>query len=171
MNLLIPHPSGSLEIRPVRADELEQVLEVYRQCEDFLALGPVASASMAMVISDLELSKNLGSTFCGIYTITGEMIGVLDIVASGYEGVRQHAYLSLLMIARDFRSHGIGQAVFEAVEAEIRKDPLVSVLLAGVQANNPQAIKFWQRMGFEITSGLRLMPDQTTCYDLRKDLA
>lgn len=171
MNFLIRYRSGTLAIRPVRADELEQILEVYQQCEDFLALGPVASASMAMVLSDVELSKTLGATFCGIYTAESAMIGVLDIVASGYQGVREHAYLSLLMIAQSLRSHGIGQLVFEALEAEIRKDPRVSVLLAGVQANNPQAIKFWQRMGFRITGGPHQMPDQTTCYDLRKELA
>jgi len=33
-----------LEIRPVTQSNLEAVLEVYRQCEDFLSLGPVGAA-------------------------------------------------------------------------------------------------------------------------------
>jgi len=34
-----------LEIRPVTLDDLDAVLEVYQLCEDFLALGPVATVS------------------------------------------------------------------------------------------------------------------------------
>jgi hypothetical protein len=43
-------------------------------------------------------------------------------------------------------------------------------VLSGVQVNNPQAIQFWQRNGYCIVSGLIFHPDQTTAYDLRKDL-
>jgi len=55
-------------IRPVEQNEaeLEQVLAVYRQCEDFLALGPVAMASLEMVAADLALSGLKGGTFCAI---------------------------------------------------------------------------------------------------------
>ena len=62
-----------LEIRPVTQDNLDAVLEVYQHCEDFLALGPVATASMEMVLKDIEISKNEGGTFCGIYTADGKM--------------------------------------------------------------------------------------------------
>lgn len=47
----------ALEIRSIRSDELESVLEVYKQCEDFLALGPVPTASKEMVLNDIEISK------------------------------------------------------------------------------------------------------------------
>ena len=40
----------SVEIRPITENDLEEVFEVYRQCEDFLALGPKPKASMAMVL-------------------------------------------------------------------------------------------------------------------------
>ena len=80
------------------------------------------------------------------------------------------AYLSLLMIAAPWRNKGVGQAVVTAFEKEIRKDPRVKTILAGVQVNNPGAIRFWQRQGFRITSGPILYPDQTTAFDLRKDL-
>ena len=43
--------AGPLEIRPVRQQDLQAVLEVYRQCEDFLALGPVAAASMQRILT------------------------------------------------------------------------------------------------------------------------
>lgn len=158
------------EIRPIMQDELDAVLEVYRQCEDFLALGPVATASMEMVLKDIELSKEEGGSFCGIYTDTGKMIGVVDYIASNYRGDPQAAYLELLMIDSSFRNQGIGKAVFEAVENEIRKDSRVMVFFAGVQVNNPRAVQFWLRNGFRITSEPKLMPDKTTAFDLQKVL-
>ncbi len=159
----------SLEIRPIVQEDLNAILEVYRQCEDFLALGPVATASPEMVLSDLELSKKQGGIFCGIYLANGEMIGVVDYVPSHWEGDPQAAFLSLLMIAAPFRGQGIGAAVVEAVENEIRKDAQITTFFSGVQVNNPQAITFWQRHGYRIVSGPILYPDQTTAFNLRKD--
>ena len=161
----------NLEIRPIRADSLEAVLNVYQQCEDFLALGPISTASMDMVLKDLEISKNEGGIFCGIYRVDGNMIGVIDYVPRNFEGSPQTAYLSLLMIAAPFRKQGIGGLIVAAIEDEIRKDPGIKTILAGVQVNNPQAIWFWQRNGYQIVSGPKLMPDQTTVFDLRKDLS
>jgi ribosomal protein S18 acetylase RimI-like enzyme len=163
-------PYGSLEIRPVSCDELEAILQVYKQCEDFLALGPVPTASMEMVMQDIEMSRQEGGTFCGIHIASGEMIGVVDYVPAGYQGDPHTACLELLMIAAPYRKGGVGRAAVKMVEAEIRNNVQVSIILAGVQVNNPLAVKFWQRQGYRIVSGPALMPDQTTVYGLRKDL-
>ncbi|HQI83907.1 MAG TPA: GNAT family N-acetyltransferase [Anaerolineae bacterium] len=163
-------------ICPITHDELDAVLDVYRQCEDFLALGPVATASMAMVVQDIEISQHEGGIFCGIYTTDettaettdGKMIGVVDYVPRGFEGDPHLAHLSLLMIAAPFRQQGVGKAVVEAIEQEITKDAQITAILAGVQVNNPAAIQFWQQRGYHIVSGPTLMPDQTTVFGLRK---
>jgi len=160
------HP---LEIHPIAQDDLDDVLEVYKQCEDFLALGPVPTASMEMVLKDIEISQAENGVFCGIYTANGKMIGIIDYVPSNYRGEPQTAFLELLMIAASFRKQGIGRAVVEAVENEIRNDAKVSTILSGVQVNNPQAVQFWQRNGYRIVSTPKLHPDQTTAVDLRKD--
>lgn len=160
----------SVSIQPVTPDELDAVLNVYRQCEDFLALGPVSTASMEMVQKDIEISKEYGGLFCGIYTLAGEMIGIMDYVPSNFEGDAHAAYLSLLMIAAPFRKQGIGKAVVEAVEKEIKKNPQIDKILAGVQVNNLQAVQFWQRNDYRIVSGPKLLADQTTVFDLRKDI-
>jgi hypothetical protein len=60
--------------------------------------------------------------------------------------------------------------VVEAVENEIRKDVKINTILSGVQVNNPQAVQFWQRNGYRIVSEPKLLPDQTTAVELRKDL-
>ncbi|MBN2390886.1 MAG: GNAT family N-acetyltransferase [Anaerolineae bacterium] len=158
-------------IRPITPDELDAILDVYRQCEDFLALGPVPTASMEMVLQDLEISRHESGIFCGIYdAANAKMIGVVDYVPRNFEGDSRLAHLSLLMIAVPFRQQGVGKTVVEAIEAEIGKDPLVTTILSGVQVNNPQAIQFWHKRGYCIISGPTLMPDQTTVFGLRKDL-
>jgi len=159
----------SLEIRPIGHDDLDAVLDVYRQCEDFLALGPVPTASMEMVLKDVEISQNDGGIFCGIFAPDGKMIGIIDYVPRNYKGDPHISFLELLMIAAPFRNQGIGTAVVEAIEKEIRKDAKVSTILSGVQVNNPQAVQFWQRNGYRIVSEPKLYPDQTTAVDLRKD--
>lgn len=188
----------NLEIRPITDDDLDAVLDVYRQCADFLALGPAPEASLAMVLGDIGLSQACGGLYCGIYSVArgdaddtdrnenelsalvrarprplagaGRMIGIVDYVPGNYEGDPHAAYISLLMIAAPFRRQGIGQAVVEAIEKEIRRDAQVNTILAGVQVNNPQAIRFWQRNGYRVIGGPELMPDRTTVYHLRKDL-
>lgn len=165
-----PINDNILEIHPIAEGELDAVFEVYQECEDFLALGPVAKASLEMVLKDIEISKEEGGIFCGIYWSDGRMIGVVDYVPNHYQADRHIAYLSLLMIAAPYRNRRIGKAVVDAVEKEICKDPQVTSILAGVQVNNPFAVQFWQRMGYRIVSEPKLMPDQTTVFDLRKDL-
>ncbi len=158
------------EIRPITQNDFDAVLCVYQHCEDFLALGPIATASMEMVLKDIEISKEEGGIFCGIYSEDGKMIGVVDYVPSNFQGNPHAAFLSLLMIDSAFRGQSVGKAIVEAAENEIRKDKSVTVILSGVQVNNPQAIRFWQRNGYCIVSEPHLMPDQTTVFDLRKEL-
>ncbi len=169
MAIIVRDPS--LEIRPFTPDDLNKILQVYRQCEDFLALGPVSTASLEMVLKDIEISEQQGGVFCGIYAPAGKMVGIIDYVPRNWEGDSRAAFLSLLMIAAPFRSQGIGAAVVEAVENEIGKDVQVTTIFSGVQVNNPQAIKFWQRHGYRIVSGPTLFPDHTTAFGLRKDLS
>ena len=122
MNITIQLQEFSLEIRPVTRADLDNILQVYKQCEDFLALGPVPVASMEMVLKDIEISEGEGGIFCGIYKADGEMIGVIDYVPSHYKGDPTQSF---------------GKMVVKAVEKEIRRDKKVNAILSGVQVNNP----------------------------------
>ena len=135
----------SLEIRPVTPDDLEAVLEVYRQCEDFLALGPVPDRLDGNGVEGYRDITGRERHFRrDLRGKTGKMIGILDYVPDNYQGDPTTAYLSLFMLAAPFRNQGLGKAVVEAFEDEIRKNELVKTILAGVQVNNPQAVRFWQ---------------------------
>jgi ribosomal protein S18 acetylase RimI-like enzyme len=157
--------TDKFSIRPVSSDEIDAILAVYRQCEDFLALGPVPTASLEMVQADLRLSQSQNGVFCGIFDPGGTMVGVLDVIPQ-FES--SSPFLELLMIAAPYRSKGLGAEVVRVMETELRCDPTITAIRAGVQANNPKAIRFWNRMGFKIVGGPRLI-DQTTCYDLLKE--
>lgn len=159
-----------MEFRPITDDDLPALLEVYRQSEDFLALGPNPHASLEMIAADRELSRGQGGEFCGLFNEEGRLMGVLDFIRSGCEGEAACAFLELLMIAAPYRGSGLGAAAFEWLENELRQTPGCQILKAGVQVNNPGAVRFWQRMGFRITGPAETLPDGTTCYELSKDL-
>ncbi len=144
------------------------VLEIYRGCEDFLALGPVATASAAMVRADFAISRGAGGIFCGIYDSTGRMVGILDFIPSGFEGDPACAFLELLMIAAPYRGQGLGERVVCAVEEVIWRDRRITTIRSGVQINNPGAIRFWQRMGYRITGEAVDFDDGTTAFPLCK---
>jgi ribosomal protein S18 acetylase RimI-like enzyme len=157
--------------RPVTEDDLDQVLEVYRQCEDFLALGPQPKASMEMVQADFRRSVEENGSFYGLYDIyQGKMIGVVDFVMRGFEGRVDQAFLSLLMIAAPYRSRGIGSEVVGWVETQVASQPDITSILAGVQINNPAAIRFWERMGYTKIRGPEVLPDTTAVFTFRKGL-
>ncbi|MCX5758561.1 MAG: N-acetyltransferase, partial [Candidatus Hydrogenedentes bacterium] len=158
-------------IRPIAQDDLDAVLVVYRQCQDFLALGPILAASMEMVRQDIEYSSRNGGVFCGIYTANEDMMGVVDYVPCNFDGDPHVAYFSLLMVAAPFRKQGIGTAVVEAIENEIGNGRQVTAILSGVQVNNPRAVQFWQRRGYRVITGPELQDDQTIVFGLRKDVA
>jgi GNAT superfamily N-acetyltransferase len=156
-------------IRPIVDTDLPAVLEVYRQCEDFLALGPVASASMEMMQADRALSCEQGGEFCGIYAEDGTLMGVLDFIRAGWEGDPGCAFLELLMIAAPFRNQGLGARAVAWLEGELRRGG-VTRLKSGVQVNNPKAIRFWRRVGFALTSGAEPQADGTVAYRMEKKI-
>lgn len=158
------------EIKSITVNDLEEVLEVYRQCEDFLALGSEPKASMKLVLHDMEESRKEKGDFCGIYALSGKLVGVIDYISSNFNGVANVAFISLLMIGSPWRNRGIGMQILRLVEDKIRKIDLVDEIQTAVQLNNPAALRFWQRNGYRVFGNPVLRPDQTVVTYLRKDL-
>jgi len=156
-------------IRDVNENDIDEIFNVYKECEDFLSLGPVPIASKQMILDDFKISREEGGIFCGIF-VNGEMVGVADFVLSNFDGNPSNAFLSLLMISECQRRKGIGRDVVESIEAEILKNHSIKTILAGVQTNNKNAVAFWNKMGYKIVSGPELMPDTTIVFRLKKDI-
>jgi ribosomal protein S18 acetylase RimI-like enzyme len=159
---------NTLKIQTVPLGEIDSVLEVYRECEDFLALGSDSSASMQMVIRDMEEARLQGGLFRGIY-MGDRITGVLNYIPNNYEGNLAHAFLTLLMIIPSCRERRFGTRIVQIVEKEILSDSCITAILSAVQVNNPRALRFWERNGYRVVSGPEERPDGTTVLRLRKD--
>ena len=162
--------SCAFEVRPITEKDLEEVLEVYRQCEDFLALGPQPRASKAMVLKDIETSRSERGLFYGIFASDGRMVGVVDFIPGSFNGEAHLAFISLLMIVAPLRNRGIGTRALELIENKIRATGQVSEIRTAVQLNNPAALLFWQRNNYRVFGNPELRPDQTVVSYLRKEL-
>ena len=156
-------------LKPLTPPEYPAVLEVYRQCEDFLALGPVAKATMAMVLQDIREADVEGGLYRGIFS-DQELIGVVSYVPSHFEFKTVDAFILLLMLAPEHRGKGVGSTIVDMVEKEICAHARIRSIRCGVQVNNPRAIRFWEGKGYRIFSGPTLQPDKTTVYHLRKQI-
>ena len=161
---------GPLEIRPIAENDLGEVLAVYRQCEDFLALGPQPNASRAMIVKDIMASRCAKGLFCGIYTSDEKMIGVVDFVPCNFEEMDHVSFISLLMIIPAFRRQGVGTRILELVEDKMKMIGRVSEIRTAVQLNNPMALRFWQQHDYCVFGNPELRPDQTVVTYLRKDI-
>lgn len=168
---MIMHTSSSHTIKELPEPDLPQVLNVYRQCEDFLALGPVPCASMGMVKNDFHHSREEGGIFYGIFNDSGSMIGIVDVVLAGLKGNPEHAFISLLMIALPYRNQGIGHKIVTDIEERIKTNTKVKVIFSAVQTNNLRAIEFWKKLGYQINGGPHKQMDKTIIYNLRKDVS
>lgn len=156
--------ADELEIRPVSEEEIGSTLEVYRQVEDFLSLGPVPTASLKMVLADMAHSKAEKGVYCGIWNRSGVQIGVLDFSV----GTQEEAILWLLMVSRQYRNQGYGRAIVLNLESYLKLQYGVGEIQSGVQVNNEGGIMFWKKMGYSISVIPRDMGDGTTAYTMTK---
>jgi ribosomal protein S18 acetylase RimI-like enzyme len=157
-----------LQIRPYVEADIPFILEVYRQNEDFLSLGPVPTASLKMVRDDITQSKKENSLFCVISHKQSGIIGVMDFAPQ--RGDPGTSFLALLMIAASYRRMGYGKSIMAAFEKFLLITYKSKVLKAGVMVNNPLAIKFWKRMGFSISPTPEPLPDKTTVFRMTKTI-
>ena len=159
--------AGDLTVRRVNDADLPAILQVYKQCEDFLSLGPVPTASLRMVKADLALSAAHNGVYCLIVDRSDNAVGVLDFVPSIRNGV---AELSLLMISKLHLGKGTGTAVLQNLEAYLAKNHGITTLESGVQTNNTSAIRFWRSRGFQIGTQPISHNDGTVAYDMSKTI-
>jgi len=167
-------------IQSLTEKDIPAILKVYQDCEDFLALGPQPVASVEMVMYDIKEAQTLGGVFMGIFSpiesVSGkkmkaqQLMGVLSYIASGFEGKPDQAFILLLMVAAQFRNQGLGGAVVAWLEDQLHQESTVTRVQSGVQVNNPKAIRFWQRQGYQIIGPAQLFPDTTTALPLEKKL-
>lgn len=137
----------------VRLDEarLAELQAFYDECRDTVELvtgAPPGNDEAADLLASLPPGKGEEDKFViGLFDAPGHLVGVLDVIRD-YPAARQW-YLGLLMLRPFSRSRGLGERVYRRFEEWVRASGGEAIHLV-VQQQNPGALRFWQRMGFEI---------------------
>jgi RimJ/RimL family protein N-acetyltransferase len=162
-------PAYSLRLVPLYQKDAGTVLEVYRQCQDFLALVPRPEASLEMVQKDILTCDQQNGVFYGIFLLEGPLIGVISVVPRETNYQVESVCIELLLISFSYRQKGIGQQVLRLIETNARNKIGVSRFSTSVQVNNPGVVRFWQKCGYKINSGPEIQLDSPTVYQMQKD--
>ncbi len=73
------------------------------------------------------------------------------------------------MIAAPYRGRGLGERAVRWLASTLGGAAGQVRLHAAVQTNNPDAIRFWQRLGFRITGPAALQADGTVTYPIERE--
>lgn len=137
----------------VRLDERrrEELQAFYQGCVDYFQLAtgqPPGPNEAEELLTALPRGKGHEDKFViGLFDAPGHMIGVLDVIRD-YPKPSEW-YLGLLLLGPSWRSRKLGERVYRRLEDWVRELGGTSLHLI-VQEQNPDALRFWQRMGFEI---------------------
>jgi RimJ/RimL family protein N-acetyltransferase len=160
--------ADTLRIGRITDKDLDSSLEVYKRSEDFLSLGPVPTASMEMLLADINHSESVQGLFCGIWDESGNQVGVVDFIP---DSQHEKAILELLMISKEYRNKGIGSTIVRHLELYLKQTYGTKTIESGVQTNNEGGIRFWKRHGYHLDEIGKPMGDGTVAYQMRKEIA
>lgn len=133
----------------LRREDAAQLQGLCERCSAYFELHDGAPPGPSMgeeEVVALPESKTLDDKFLfGIRSATDELVGVLDLIrdfpAAG------EWWVGLLMLDPRERSAGLGGRFYRAAEAWAAERGAQRVLL-GVLEQNPDAERFWRRLGF-----------------------
>jgi GNAT superfamily N-acetyltransferase len=87
----------------------------------------------------------------------GEVVGVLGFrIRHNLEEVSHYGEVSLLIVAEEWRQHGIGRLLMKRAEALARKRRCVGLWLVTGFGREAEAHAFYRRLGFE-ENGVRMV--------------
>ena len=137
----------------VRLDEgrAGELRAFYDECRAYFELAtgePPGPNEAAELLRALPRGKTYADKFViGFYDAPGHMVGVLDVIRN-YPGDGDW-YIGLLLFGPSSRGRRLGERVVRRLEEWVRAESGKALHLI-VQEQNPDALRFWQRMGFEV---------------------
>lgn len=137
----------------VRLDESrrEELQAFYEGCAEYVELitgQPPGPNEAQELLASLPRGKTHDDKFVvGLFDAPGHLIGVLDVVRDYPK--RDEWFLGLLMLRPQSRNRGLGERVYRRLEEWVSASGGTAIHLI-VQEQNPGALRFWQRMGFEL---------------------
>ena len=171
MRIQSPH-FESLRTRPVTLGDTNVLHRLYQQSEQYFKIiaAPIplevdVRSELMSALSDprrhLEFLLDAGSGTTGSGTTgsgSDQVVGYLDLKFN-YPN-HGDATINLLLIAEPFQSGGWGSKTMQDLEARllagaVERAPAVHRLLAGIYAENPGAMRFWERHGYHFAIDAR----------------
>lgn len=135
-------------LRP--ADEAE-LQAFYEECRDYVELvtgAPPGAGEARALLSALPPRKTLADKYVfGFREPGGRLVGVLDLIRD-YPRPREW-YLSLLLFGPGSRGKRHGEGVYRWVTGWLAAEGARAIHLI-VTEDNPGAIRFWRRVGFQV---------------------
>jgi GNAT superfamily N-acetyltransferase len=182
---LKPEPDldlAGVRIRALDKADLDRLQDLLVRCSDFIELGtggPPHPEDAADLLSatppdrsrkdKLVLGLWLTDDAAGDSAATGdELAGVLDIVR-GYPE-ESAWFLGLLLLTPELRGRGLGERIYRRVEEWVREQGAATIHL-GVLERNPDARRFWERLGYEYRDTRTQHGSENRVDYLVKDLA
>lgn len=134
------------------AEDLPALRELFERCHAFMTLvyGSVEPDAAEQLLESLPPDKTLDDKFAfGVYAQgTKQLLGLLDVVRGFPEP--DEWIIGMLLIDPDHRRAGLGARLVAAFEQWVRGEGAAGIRLV-VQEQNPDALRFWQRQGYEVT--------------------
>jgi ribosomal protein S18 acetylase RimI-like enzyme len=138
----------------VRLDEARrpELQALYDECRAWFELvtgAPPGADEADALLRSLPRGKGPDDKFViGFFDAPGHLVGVLDVIRD-YPRPREW-YLGQLLFGPPSRGRGLGERVYRRLEEWVRAQGGAALHLI-VQQANPDALRFWERMGFEVT--------------------
>ena len=140
----------TMQIRPFQAHDTENVIALWRDCDLTRPWNDPAR--------DIQRKVAMADDLFLVGTVAGHVVGT---VMAGYEGHR--GWINYLAVDPNERGAGRGSELMAAAEIRLRDLGCPKINLQ-VRATNPDAIAFYERIGFivdaAVSLGKRLVTDE-----------
>ena len=128
----------------------EELQRFYEDCRDYFELEtgePPGPREADDLLRSVPRGKGHDDKFViGFFDAPGHMVGVLDVIRD--YPTRGNWYLGQLLFGPRSRGRHLGERVCRRLEAWVRAEGGKAIHLI-VQEQNPGALRFWKRMGFQ----------------------
>ena len=152
-----------LRTRPVTLTDTSILHRLYQQSERYFKIIAAPIPLEIDVRSELESAlsdprRHLEFLVDAGHTNAEQVVGYLDLKFN-YPN-HGDATINLLLIAEPFQSEGWGSSTVQDLETRLQSGqvghaPTVHRLLAGIYAENPGAMRFWERHGYHFAIDAR----------------
>jgi ribosomal protein S18 acetylase RimI-like enzyme len=146
-----------------RRDELQAF---YERCRDYFELvtgQPPGPDEAADLLRSLPRGKTHEDKFViGLFDAPGHLVGVLDVIRDYPKPAEW--YLGLLLFEPTLRGRKLGDRVYHRLEEWVRAQGGTALHLV-VEEVNPGALRFWERMGFQVRGmGIRTLKGKESAF-------